>query len=204
MSQDGCSYWPPEAVYTLLELVKHRDVLWQITHPDYYKKNIKRGLFNKICENLKVAYPEMDFLDTTQVLNKFQYLRGHFQKQLRRVEKHMNTCVVNCYKSATTAPLIQVTAPRPASHGESVPAGEAAKSPSEKYKAGRCTIRRTRGCLPGPTPRLQLPRGLGYANTDSKTSVTRQAPPAHTLPLPPPPPPPRPPPRPAPSLQRSA
>ncbi|XP_063858240.1 uncharacterized protein LOC135099708 isoform X2 [Scylla paramamosain] len=75
MSQDGCSYWPPEAVYTLLELVKHRDVLWQITHPDYYKKNIKRGLFNKI----------------SQVLNKFQYLRGHFQKQLRRVEKHMNS-----------------------------------------------------------------------------------------------------------------
>ncbi|MPC58763.1 hypothetical protein E2C01_052772 [Portunus trituberculatus] len=56
--------------------------------------------------------------------------------------------------------------------------------PSEQYKAGRCTIRRTRGCLPGPTPRLQLQWGLGYANTDSKTSVTRQAPPTHTLPLP--------------------
>lgn len=63
MRKDRCTNWPYEAVITMLELVKHREVLWQITHPEYFKKSIKKDLFNKIAENMKVAYPEMDFLD---------------------------------------------------------------------------------------------------------------------------------------------
>ncbi|XP_047489189.1 protein bric-a-brac 2-like isoform X2 [Penaeus chinensis] len=77
-------YWCRESTLLLLEKVKIREPIWNINHTDFMKKNLKRRLLDEICEELKKVYPVMNNLTTDMVVSRYQYLRGHFQKQLRK------------------------------------------------------------------------------------------------------------------------
>lgn len=77
--------WPQEAIYSLLEKVKDREVLWNIKHKDYPKKTLRRVLFEDVGKELRVEFPSLKHLTADAVLSKFAYFRGHFQKQLRKV-----------------------------------------------------------------------------------------------------------------------
>ncbi|KAK4318383.1 hypothetical protein Pmani_010620 [Petrolisthes manimaculis] len=79
--------WPQEAIYSLLEKVRDREVLWNIKHKDYPKKNLRRGLFGEVSRELKEEFPSMEDLTPDAVLLKFAYIRGQFQKQLRKILK---------------------------------------------------------------------------------------------------------------------
>ncbi|XP_042879257.1 uncharacterized protein LOC122257814 [Penaeus japonicus] len=97
--------WNSEAITSLLEKVSHEDVLWNVAHPYYHKKTLKRTLFDKICAELKTEYPLLE-VTTVEVMDKFKYLRGQYQKILRKIRntpsgsaantavkwEHYNTC----------------------------------------------------------------------------------------------------------------
>ncbi|XP_076050957.1 uncharacterized protein LOC143031250 [Oratosquilla oratoria] len=82
--------WSTDAIFCLIEKVRQQEALWSVKHPHYHKKNLKRSLFDQICRELKEEYPDMDHLNTDHVVTKFQYLRGHFQKQLRKIQNTPN------------------------------------------------------------------------------------------------------------------
>ncbi|KAK4305939.1 hypothetical protein Pmani_014595 [Petrolisthes manimaculis] len=54
--------WPQEAIYSLLEKVRDREVLWNIKHKDYPKKNLRRGLFGEVSRELKKEFHSMEDL----------------------------------------------------------------------------------------------------------------------------------------------
>ncbi|XP_037774096.1 uncharacterized protein LOC119570425 [Penaeus monodon] len=76
--------WNSEAITSLLEKVRQENVLWNIKHPYYHKKTLKRTLFDKICVELKTEYPQLE-ITTVEVMDKFKYLRGQYQKCLRKI-----------------------------------------------------------------------------------------------------------------------
>ncbi|XP_063613769.1 uncharacterized protein LOC134787002 [Penaeus indicus] len=78
-------YWCRESTVLLLEKVKAREPIWNMNHTNFMKKNLKRSLFDEICQELKKEYPLMNNLTTDMVVSRYQYLRGHFQKQLRKI-----------------------------------------------------------------------------------------------------------------------
>ncbi|KAK4316351.1 hypothetical protein Pmani_012480 [Petrolisthes manimaculis] len=85
MTRANLISWPQEAIYSLLEKVWDREVLWNIKHKDYHKKNLRRALFGEVSRELKEEFPSMEDLTPDAVLMKFTYIRGHFQKQLGKM-----------------------------------------------------------------------------------------------------------------------
>ncbi|KAK4289037.1 hypothetical protein Pmani_037974 [Petrolisthes manimaculis] len=77
--------WSTEAILDLLDKVRRHEVLWKIKHPQYHKKSMKRSIFDQICKELKMEHPDLYLMTTDDVIGKFAYLRGHFQKQLRKI-----------------------------------------------------------------------------------------------------------------------
>ncbi|XP_063611972.1 uncharacterized protein LOC134785539 [Penaeus indicus] len=76
--------WNSEAITSLLEKVRQENVLWNIKHPYYHKKTLKRTLFDKICVELKTEYPQLE-ITTVEVMDKFKYLSGQYQKCLWKI-----------------------------------------------------------------------------------------------------------------------
>ncbi|KAG0693729.1 hypothetical protein GWK47_027398 [Chionoecetes opilio] len=83
------SAWSTQATFTLLEKVRDREELWNIKHPAYHSQILRRRLFEEIGKELKAQYPALAEITTDNVIFRFAYLRGHFQKQLRKVEKSL-------------------------------------------------------------------------------------------------------------------
>lgn len=54
--------WPQEAIYTLLEKVREREVLWNVKNKDYPKKNLRIALFEEVGKELKVEFPSLEHL----------------------------------------------------------------------------------------------------------------------------------------------
>ncbi|KAK4304443.1 hypothetical protein Pmani_023615 [Petrolisthes manimaculis] len=74
--------WPQEAIYSLLEKVRDREVLWNIKHKDYPKKNLRRGLFGEVSRELKEEFPSME--DLTPGVHPHHSLRNPQQLYLPR------------------------------------------------------------------------------------------------------------------------
>lgn len=55
--------WPQEAVFTLLQKVREREVLWNIKYKDY-PKNVRRAMFEEVGMELKEEYPSLEHLTT--------------------------------------------------------------------------------------------------------------------------------------------
>ena len=60
-------HWPHEAIISLLEKVRENEVLWNIRHAHYPKKNLKRQLFSEIKDQLIQNHPRMASLTTGNV-----------------------------------------------------------------------------------------------------------------------------------------
>ncbi|XP_042862777.1 uncharacterized protein LOC122247518 [Penaeus japonicus] len=75
--------WNSEAITSLLEKVSLKYTFLNV-HPYYHKKTLKRTLFDKICAELKTEYPLLE-VTTVEVMDKFKYLRGQYQKILRKI-----------------------------------------------------------------------------------------------------------------------
>ncbi|XP_042862559.1 uncharacterized protein LOC122247396 [Penaeus japonicus] len=82
--------WSPGVTKALLEKIKHREVLWDTNHRFFNKKNLKRSCFDQICMELKSENKHLHTLTTDDVVQRFQYLRGHFQKLLRKIKNTPN------------------------------------------------------------------------------------------------------------------
>ena len=56
--------WSHEAIICLLEEIHCREAVWNIKHPHYPKKTLKRKLFEEIRSLLIQRFPEMAALTT--------------------------------------------------------------------------------------------------------------------------------------------
>ncbi|KAG0727724.1 hypothetical protein GWK47_034061 [Chionoecetes opilio] len=79
--------WSTQATFTLLEKVRDREELWNAKHLGYNKKTLRRGRVEEITKELKAEFPSLPELTTEDVIVRLIYLRGHFQKLLRKLEK---------------------------------------------------------------------------------------------------------------------
>ncbi|XP_050730368.1 uncharacterized protein LOC127005504 [Eriocheir sinensis] len=80
--------WNTEISQALLEKVRPQEVLWDVKHPDFPKKTLKRATWDTVCRELRAEHPEATtHLTTDGVMARFTYLRGNFQKLLRVVER---------------------------------------------------------------------------------------------------------------------
>ncbi|XP_063858354.1 glycerol-3-phosphate dehydrogenase, mitochondrial-like isoform X3 [Scylla paramamosain] len=68
-----------------IEKVCDHEVLWNIRHPHYPKKTMKRRIFEEIRNQLIETHPEMASLTADDLFGKFSYLRGNFQRVLCNV-----------------------------------------------------------------------------------------------------------------------
>ncbi|XP_047489900.1 uncharacterized protein LOC125039718 isoform X3 [Penaeus chinensis] len=88
-----------QVIYALLEKVRAKEPLWNTTHKDYKSRNLKRTLMDEISKELRREYPSYAHqLSTEYCMNRFQYLRSNFQKQLR---KFRNTPIGPCGEGAS-------------------------------------------------------------------------------------------------------
>ncbi|KAK3888423.1 hypothetical protein Pcinc_007551 [Petrolisthes cinctipes] len=82
---DKLIHWSHDAIISLLEKVREKEPLWNPVHPHYHKKSLKQVLYTEICKELQSEYPELQDKTTAEVLKKFTYLRGNFQKHWRKI-----------------------------------------------------------------------------------------------------------------------
>ncbi|KAK3886480.1 hypothetical protein Pcinc_009351 [Petrolisthes cinctipes] len=82
---DKLIHWSHDAIISLLEKVREKEPLWNPVHPHYHKKSLKQVLYTEICKELQSEYPELQDITTAEVLKKFTYLRGNFQKHWRKI-----------------------------------------------------------------------------------------------------------------------
>ncbi|XP_063611759.1 zinc finger and BTB domain-containing protein 14-like isoform X2 [Penaeus indicus] len=88
-----------QVIYALLEKVRAKEPLWNPNHKDYKSRNLKRTLMDEISKELRREYPSYAHqLSTEYCMNRFQYLRSNFQKQLR---KFRNAPVGPCGEGAS-------------------------------------------------------------------------------------------------------
>ncbi|ROT72933.1 uncharacterized protein [Penaeus vannamei] len=82
--------WSPGLTKSLLEKIRTREVLWDTNHRFFSKKNLRRSCFDQVCMELKSEHKHLHALTTDDVVQRFQYLRGHFQKLLRKIKNSPN------------------------------------------------------------------------------------------------------------------
>ncbi|XP_042888303.1 uncharacterized protein LOC122263766 [Penaeus japonicus] len=79
--------WTSCLIIDLLEKIKSRPIVWDVRKTSYHKKTLRRSHFDVVCREMKSENPELQKLTTDEVIAKFAYLRGHYQKQLRKIQK---------------------------------------------------------------------------------------------------------------------
>ncbi|KAK8392502.1 hypothetical protein O3P69_014699 [Scylla paramamosain] len=67
------------------EKVRDHEVLWNIRHPHYPKKTMKRRIFEEIRNQLIQTHPEMASLTADDLFGKLSYLHGNFRRVLHKV-----------------------------------------------------------------------------------------------------------------------
>ncbi|XP_037796079.1 uncharacterized protein LOC119591409 [Penaeus monodon] len=82
--------WSPGLTKSLLEKIRAREVLWDTSHRFFTKKKLRRSCFDQVCQELKSEHEHLHALTTDDVVQRFQYLRGHFQKLLRKIKNSSN------------------------------------------------------------------------------------------------------------------
>ncbi|XP_063884774.1 uncharacterized protein LOC135113439 [Scylla paramamosain] len=78
-------HWSHDAITSLLEKVRDHEVLWNIRHPHYPKKTMKRRIFEEIRNQLIQTHPEMASLTADDLFGKLSYLHGNFRRVLHKV-----------------------------------------------------------------------------------------------------------------------
>ncbi|XP_037782554.1 uncharacterized protein LOC119578916 [Penaeus monodon] len=77
---------PSDIIYALIDKIKASEELWNTNHKNYKKKTVKRMKIVDISRELQRDYPHhAEKLTPDRCFMKFQYLRSHFQKQLRKI-----------------------------------------------------------------------------------------------------------------------
>ncbi|XP_063612730.1 uncharacterized protein LOC134786165 [Penaeus indicus] len=80
-------YLPSDIIYALIDKIKANEELWNAKHKNYKRKTVKRMKIVDISRELQKDYPcHAEKLTPDRCFMKFQYLRSHFQKQLRRIK----------------------------------------------------------------------------------------------------------------------
>ncbi|XP_027209642.1 uncharacterized protein [Penaeus vannamei] len=79
---------PSEIIYAFIDKIKPKEELWDNKHKDYKKNALKRKVIVDISRELQREYPDhARRLTPDSCFDKLQYLRSHFQKLLRKMQK---------------------------------------------------------------------------------------------------------------------
>ncbi|KAK7068106.1 hypothetical protein SK128_020814 [Halocaridina rubra] len=82
--------WGRRVEHTLIELVREQPTLWNISHPEYPKKLVKKELYRQIASILKAKHPHTPDITPENVQTKFANLRTSFKRELKKIRMAKN------------------------------------------------------------------------------------------------------------------
>lgn len=54
--------WSSETTLSLLDKVQEEEAIWDTRHPSYYKKNLKRAVYEELCSKMKEEHASLNKL----------------------------------------------------------------------------------------------------------------------------------------------
>ncbi|KAK3854498.1 hypothetical protein Pcinc_011338 [Petrolisthes cinctipes] len=77
--------WSREAEISLIEKIREYPALWDYTHSNFMKKNLRREQFTEVARFLMEHYPDIGYLTSDNVRLKFGNLKAYYIKEKKKV-----------------------------------------------------------------------------------------------------------------------